>query len=238
MKIQVLKNEDYQDVENLPKKGTVRATGHDIVATSDPEIVGEKNENGSYKRVDYIQYKTNLKVAVQKERQYSGVGYLDVDYDILALPRSSVSKYNLLLANSIGLIDADYRGEVLLRFKYIWQPEDYSVYTHESVNSSPYSYIGGKPNLDKIYKKGDKICQLKVTKVENVEFILVNELDTTERGEGGFGSTDNKKGVRAEIAQSQMNRMEDMYNNLAGTNVSPKKYSQLIKERDNQTFNK
>ena len=59
MKIQVLKNEDYQDVENLPKRGTDRATGYDIVAISDPEIIGEKNENGSYKRVDYIQYKTN-----------------------------------------------------------------------------------------------------------------------------------------------------------------------------------
>ncbi len=230
MKIQVLKNEDYQDVENLPKRGTDRATGYDIVATSDPEIVGEKNENGSYKRVDYIQYKTNLKVAVQKDKQYSGLGYLDVDYDILAFPRSSVSKYNLLLANSIGLIDADYRGEVLLRFKYIWQPEDYKVNNDK--------LLEGTLNLDKIYKKGDKVCQLKVTRVENIEFILVNELDSTTRGDGGFGSTDVKKSVRADIAQAQMNRMEDMYNNLAGGNVSPKKYSQLIKERDNQTFNK
>ena len=158
------------------------------------------------------------------------LGYLDVDYDILAFPRSSVSKYNLLLANSIGLIDADYRGEVLLRFKYIWQPEDYRIRTD--------NLLDGNINTDKIYKKGDKICQLKVTRVENIEFILVNELDSTTRGEGGFGSTDVKKGVRADIAQAQMNRMEDMYNNLAGGNVSPKKYSQLIKERDNQTFNK
>ena len=34
MKIQVLKNEDYQDVENLPKKATDRATGFDVVTTS------------------------------------------------------------------------------------------------------------------------------------------------------------------------------------------------------------
>ncbi len=95
MKIRVLKNEDYQDVENLPKKATDRATGFDVIVTSEPEIVGETYENGSYKRVDYIQYKTNLKLAVQKERVFSSFGYNDLDYDILAFPRSSVSKYNL-----------------------------------------------------------------------------------------------------------------------------------------------
>jgi len=119
MKIQVLKNDTYQSIDNLPKKGTDRATGFDVVVTSDPEIVGEKYENGAYKRIDYIQYKTNLKLAVQKERVFGTFGYTDFDYDILAFPRSSVSKYNLVLANCIGLIDSDYRGEVLLRFKYI-----------------------------------------------------------------------------------------------------------------------
>ena len=127
MKIQVLKNETYQSEDNLPKKGSDRATGFDVVVTSSHEIVGELYENGSYKRIDYIQYKTNLKLAVQKDRQFSNFGYTDLDYDILAFPRSSVSKYNLVLANCIGLIDADYRGEVLIRFKYIWQPEDYRI---------------------------------------------------------------------------------------------------------------
>ena len=55
MKIQVLKNEDYVDVENLPKKGTDRATGYDVIATSGPEIIGETYDNGTYKRIDYIQ---------------------------------------------------------------------------------------------------------------------------------------------------------------------------------------
>ena len=185
MKIQVLKNESYQSVDNLPKKGTDRATGFDVVVTSDPEIVGEKYENGAYKRIDYIQYKTNLKLAVQKDRQFSNFGYTDLDYDILAFPRSSVSKYNLVLANCIGLIDADYRGEVLLRFKYIWQPEDYTIRTDD--------LLEGHVNFDKLYNKGDKVCQLKVTKVENVEFVLVDELDSTTRGDGGFGSTDTKQ---------------------------------------------
>lgn len=229
MKIQVLKNEVYQDVEDLPKKGTDRATGYDIVTTSEPEIVGETTDNITYTRVDYIQYKTNLKLAVQKEREFSNFGYKDIDHDVLAFPRSSVSKYNLVLANCIGLIDADYRGEVLLRFKYQWQPEDYRIRID--------NLIEGIVNSNKLYKKGDKVCQLKVTKVENVEFVLVNELDSTNRGEGGFGSTDDKKGERVEIAQLQMSKMEALYNSLGGIPTPNKKYSQLVSERDTKQFN-
>ena len=224
MKIQVLKNESYQSVDNLPIKGTDRATGFDVIATSEPEIVGELYDNGTYKRIDYIQYKTNLKLAVQKERQYSGFGYTDIDYDVLAFPRSSVSKYNLVLANCIGLIDADYRGEVLLRFKYQWQPEDYKIRTD--------NLIEGTVNPLKLYYKGDKICQLKVTKVENVEFILVNELDSTNRGEGGFGSTDTKL---TEQTKQQMRNIADLYEKISGNIQTPnKKYVDSIKERERQ----
>jgi dUTPase len=228
MKIQVLKNEDYQDVENLPKKATDRATGFDVVATSDPEIVGELYDNGTYKRVDYIQYKTNLKLAVQKDRVFSSFGYTDLDYDILAFPRSSVSKYNLVLANSVGLIDADYRGEVLLRFKYIWQPEDYRIRTD--------NLLEGNVNTTKLYNKGDKVCQLKITKVENIEFILVDELDSTDRGEGGFGSTDVKKKDNVVSESIRSNTIESLYANLNKLET-PKKYSQLIAERDTNQFN-
>jgi dUTPase len=224
MKIQVLKNETYQSVDDLPKKGTDRATGFDVVVTSEPEIVGEKYDNGTYKRVDYIQYKTNLKLAVQKERTFSNIGYNDLDFDILAFPRSSVSKYNLVLANCIGLIDADYRGEVLLRFKYIWQPEDYSIGKDKNIQ--------GTVNYSKLYNKGDKVCQLKVTKVENVEFVLVYELDSTNRGEGGFGSTDIKS---EEKTKQQMRNIADLYEKISGNITTPsKKYVDSIKERERQ----
>jgi dUTPase len=229
MKIQVLKNETYEEVSNLPTKGTKRATGYDVVTTSDPEIVGIQREDGSYKRIDYIQYKTNLKMAVQKEQvSHTGFSVDLTDYDILAFPRSSISKYNLVLANCIGLIDADYRGEVLLRFKYIWQPEDLNIFTEKIV---------GSYNTDKIYKKGDKVCQLKVTKVENVEFVLVNELDTTDRGDGGFGSTDSKKSEKADVAAKQMSTMEALYNKVGGVPTPSKKYTQLVQERDSKQFN-
>ena len=224
MKIQVLKNETYQSVDNLPTKGTDRATGFDIIVTSEPEIVGELYDNGAYKRVDYIQYKTNLKLAVQKERVFSNFGYTDLDYDILAFPRSSISKYNLTLANCIGLIDADYRGEVLLRFKYQWQPEDYKIRTD--------NLLEGRVNFTKLYNKGDKVCQLKVTKVENVEFVLVYELDSTTRGDGGFGSTDTKI---ADQPKQQMTNIADLYEKISGNMTTPpKKYVDSIKERERQ----
>jgi len=224
MKIQILKNDTYQSVDNLPKKGTDRATGFDVVVTSEPEIVGEQYDNGTYKRVDYIQYKTNLKLAVQKERVFSSFGYNDLDYDILAFPRSSVSKYNLVLANCIGLIDADYRGEVLLRFKYIWQPEDYKIRTD--------NLLEGYVNSTKLYNKGDKVCQLKVTKVENVEFVLVYELDSTTRGDGGFGSTDTKV---SDQPKQQIQNIADLYEKISGNITTPsKKYVDSIKERERQ----
>jgi len=224
MKIQVLKNKTYQSEDNLPKRGTDRATGFDVVVTSSYEIVGEMYENGSYKRIDYIQYKTNLKLAVLKDRQFSNFGYTDLDYDILAFPRSSVSKYNLVLANCIGLIDADYRGEVLLRFKYIWQPEDYRIRTD--------NLLEGHVNFTKLYNKGDKVCQLKVTKVENVEFVLVDELDSTNRGDGGFGSTDTKV---TDQTKQQMRNIADLYEKISGNITTPsKKYIDSIKERERQ----
>ena len=228
MKIEVLKNDTYQSADTLPKKATDRATGFDVIVTSDPEIVGEQYDNGTYKRVDYIQYKTNLKLAVQKDRVFSSFGYTDLDYDILAFPRSSVSKYNLVLANSVGLIDADYRGEVLLRFKYIWQPEDYRIRTD--------NLLEGNVNTTKLYNKGDKVCQLKITKVENIEFILVDKLDSTDRGEGGFGSTDVKKKDNVVSESIRSNTIESLYANLNKLET-PKKYSQLIAERDTNQFN-
>ena len=155
-------------------------------------------------------------MAVQKDRQFSNFGYTDLDYDILAFPRSSVSKYNLVLANCIGLIDADYRGEVLLRFKYIWQPEDYRIRTD--------NLLEGNVNSTKLYNKDDKVCQLKVTKVENVEFVLVDELDSTTRGEGGFGSTDTKQ---------QVKNIAELYEINNNSVVQPqKKYIDTIKERE------
>ena len=216
MKIAVLKNETYNDSNTLPKTGTDRSTGYDIFTTSDPEIVGTKSEYG-YSNIEYIQYKTNLKVSIQKSSTTMFVEA--IDYDLFVMPRSSISKYNLILANSIGLIDADYRGEILLRFKYIWQPSDYSIITKDYISS-----IVGNPDLSKIYKKGDKICQLKATKVEHIDFYLEDVLDDTVRSNGGFGSTNTPNPT---LLDALKNYKTPVY-------TPEKKYSDLIKERENK----
>ena len=83
----------------------------------------------------------------------------------LVFPRSSISKLKMTLVNSVGVIDSSYRGEILLRFK-------------------PTQVGHG------IYEIGDKVAQLVIIPYPQVEFEEVEELDETDRGSGGFGSTD------------------------------------------------
>lgn len=82
----------------------------------------------------------------------------------LVFPRSSISKVNMVLSNSTGVIDESYRGEVTARFK-------------PSVTGK------GKYNI------GDRICQLIILPIPKVEFEEVEELSETERGIGGYGSS-------------------------------------------------
>lgn len=187
MNIKILKNESFTNDSSFPKTATPKSTGYDIVAVSEPEIVGVfvKGSTVFYDRIDYIQYKTNLRISIESDGPIH-----NIDYDALVMPRSSISKYNLVLANSIGLIDVDYRGEILVRFKYIWQPENLLYVPTPDGNLTEISArIVAKPDLSKIYKKGDKICQIKFSKVEHAQFYLVDVLDETVRNEGGFGST-------------------------------------------------
>ncbi|PCI45907.1 MAG: dUTP diphosphatase [Proteobacteria bacterium] len=88
-------------------------------------------------------------------------------YAGLLIPRSSIAvKTSYVLSNSVGVLDSDYRGEITAKFR------DFN------------EFYGGK-----IYKKGDRICQLVIVPVPKVNVIEVEELDDTERGEGSYGST-------------------------------------------------
>lgn len=81
----------------------------------------------------------------------------------LIFPRSSISNTGLLLSNAVGVVDSGYRGEVMVRFKAI-------------------------PDT-KVYEVGERVAQLIVMPYPKVEFELVEELSETDRGSGGFGST-------------------------------------------------
>lgn len=105
---------------------------------------------------DYIGYKTGLAIEIPK------------GYGGFLFPRSSISKKDLSLCNSVGIIDPDYLGEVEFRF-----------------NLTSF-------NHPKIYGVGDKIGQLVIMPYPQVEFNEVDSFEPTVRGTNGFGSTDNK----------------------------------------------
>ena len=80
-------------------------------------------------------------------------------------PRSGLAaKHGVTVLNSPGTIDADYRGEVEVIF----------------VNLQEKEFTGNK---------GERIAPMVVARYERVEWEEVEQLDSTERGEGGFGST-------------------------------------------------
>ena len=88
-------------------------------------------------------------------------------------PRSSISKTPLILANSVGIIDAGYRGNIKAAVKYIPSFDDIRY------NDRPTYTI----------KKGTRLFQLCSPDLKELKFKLTNTLSETSRGEGGFGST-------------------------------------------------
>ena len=104
------------------------------------------------KTIQYYEYGTGLAVEIPH-------GYVG-----LIFPRSSISKTDHFLRNSVGVIDSGYRGEVKLRMSL--------------------------PALgQKQYKVGEKIGQLLIIKLPWVDIEETEELSETDRGDGGFGST-------------------------------------------------
>lgn len=231
MKIYVKKVERV----TLPEKGSPVSAGYDVVATSEPKIVGEPSTlKDAWKRIDYIEYETNLFIAPSS-----------VSFHTLIHPRSSVSKYNLVLANSVGLVDNDYRGMVICRFKYQWQPEDMWWGTEPTSDPTARKMLFGNLNLEKIYKKGDKIAQLVAEPTVTVEWEFVDNLTQTQRGEGGFGSTDKSGKPLTEVFAEEKARFEarksgtgdptlTILDKFKQTVASPTHvpYSELIKQRE------
>lgn len=100
----------------------------------------------------------------------------------LLFPRSSVSKKDLTLANSVGVIDSGYRGEIIFKFKPIAKIEELNNDCC-SVNDNDWHHDLA------IYDVGDKIGQIIIVPIPKVTLALVDDLGDSDRGEGGFGST-------------------------------------------------
>jgi len=89
------------------------------------------------------------------------------------VPRSSITKTGWVMQNSPGQIDSSYRGEWMMKLKYIGCDNNISV--------------GGPISCP--FKVGDKVCQIYFEPVWETELVECMILTETERGDGGFGHT-------------------------------------------------
>lgn len=125
----------------------------------------------------YIEYGTGL--AFQIPPGYVG----------LLFPRSSVTKEDLMLKNSVGVIDSGYLGEIKLRFAKQYN-DIYGEYVSIGKENAE-NYINTKilGRISNQYVVGDRIGQIIIIKIPLVKFNLVDKLIETDRGTDGYGST-------------------------------------------------
>lgn len=130
---------------HLPIKATEHANGYDLTCTDAGTDL-------------YGNYVVHTDIAVE----------IPVGFVGLLFPRSSISKTDCRLANSVGVIDSDYRGEVVFKFR--------GQTTATNWREAPY-------------KANERCGQLLIVKAEIIDFVEADELSETVRGTGGFGST-------------------------------------------------
>lgn len=101
----------------------------------------------------------------------TGIGFeIPLGYVGLVFPRSSVYTRQLMLANSVGVIDSDYRGPVKLMYV---NRKDLSIsHAHDSE-----------------YAVGERIGQIVFVPTPEIQLVESETLSSTDRGTGGFGST-------------------------------------------------
>ena len=120
---------------------------------------------------------------------------IPIGYVGLIFPRSSNSKKDLVLSNSVGVIDSGYRGEIMLKFKPVSFFADDNPVSEPSQSSETFDYIsvGKEEPMDDfemaLYNIGDRVGQIIILPYPTIEFEEVDELSETERGIDGYGST-------------------------------------------------
>ena len=177
MNLKILKN---NAILNLPAKSG--DAGYDLIAVNEPRVVGSIYQGLYYTAISHIEYDTELSIEPEKIGE-------EYNFFMLLYPRSSIVKTNLTLANSVGVIDSGYRGSIKVCFKYISQPEDMKVIEGKSMAGKNAKGIVSSINPQRVYQKGDKIAQLIPCLHSDLSIEYVNKISSSERGEGGFGST-------------------------------------------------
>jgi len=114
---------------------------------------------GKYENEKYVEYNTGLAFEFPK------------NYAMLIFPRSSITKRDIIMKNSVGVLDSGYRGELKLRFS---------------------KQIPKEKDKADIYEIGERIGQIMIIPLPEVEIEEVEKLSPSLRGGGGFGSTGKK----------------------------------------------
>jgi len=140
--------EYYKRLENRETSDS----GVDLIVTQDI------NTSSSY--VNTLKFKIKCQMKNTKTNQYSPY-YL--------YPRSSISKTPLVMANSVGIIDRDYRGEIMAK-----------------VRNMP---LIPSDNNNYLVKEGTRLFQICSPDLSPIKVKVVDCLTETSRGDGGFGST-------------------------------------------------
>ena len=117
------------------------------------------------------------------DRIIYGTGlYFDLEPNTVMkiFPRSSIYKTNLQLTNSVGILDAGYTGELKFIFNKLPNKRTFR------------NLYGLKKSVDLSYNVGDRIGQIIIEPIHNINITEVSskeDLSDTDRGTGGFGST-------------------------------------------------
>lgn len=150
-----LKVKKMRENAMLPTRESAEAAGVDLYACDGKENFGEEIGEKLYLINPNESVMIPTGIACEFPEGYFGA----------MIPRSSVgAKRNLVLANTLGVLDHDYRGEIMM------------VFRNE----------GDKPQ---IIKPGERLAQMILLPYIKYDTVEVDELSETERGNGGFGST-------------------------------------------------
>lgn len=172
MKVKIKRLSEKSVIPTYSKDGDA---GLDLVATSK-----SYDENGN------VVYGTDLAFEIPK-------GFVG-----LLFPRSSNAKMDLLLSNSVGVLDSGYRGEVMFKFKKQINNERSVLNTMVAVQlmakiKDDFKHLGllDEDDIEEFreYEIGDRIGQLIIMPYPTIEFEEVEELSESDRGNGGYGST-------------------------------------------------
>ncbi len=165
----------------VPVRGTEHAAGWDLTSAQDAVLLPYQS----------VLVKTSLCIEIPR------------DCFLAIVPRSGFStKHQIFMPNSIGIVDADYRGEIGIPL--MWMPNPLSVLEITHPKTKQYgpdgSVIGerwdyARPELSYKEKsqfridKGSRIAQVVLMRYYEQDWRYVDELSETSRGTNGFGST-------------------------------------------------